>query len=295
MPAVFLFLIIGGLGLHMLIVIKAPLKMDSLYQNTAKFNNGRGTDTDYPPIVHQIWLDHMNVPQKWTEARNKTIQMNPSMKHMLWTSKEIEPFLVQEYPWFVETYLAYSYLSQKVDAARYFIVYHYGGVYMDMDFIVNVSFVEIYDKYTVRNYECAFPATWPSGISNALFACNKHSRFMKFVTSNLQNSDRWYVLPYATAMWSAGPRFLTKCMGAYPDQSKTIFVLPIYYFTSVYFTHLHGSTWHRWDAKLVKAVYEIISSKWLVIVLLVAICIRLIASKYYRRCFQPTSSAKSTQ
>jgi mannosyltransferase OCH1-like enzyme len=274
-----IFLICVGLGIYMLAVIKAPLRMDALYQDAQKLS----TEQDYPPKVHQIWLDYMNIPDKWTEARSKTIKMNPNMTHVLWTSKDIEPFLAQEYPWFLDTYLAYQYFNQKVNAARYFIIYHYGGVYMDMDFIVNVSFTDIYKRHHIRDYECAFPATWPSGISTALFACKKNSRFMKFLTSNLQKSDRWCVLPYATTMWSTGPRYLTKCLGSYPEKSKTIFVLPMHYFTDVYFTHLHGSTWHRWDAQLVKILYGLVTSRWLVVIILVAIVARISVNKWNAR------------
>jgi mannosyltransferase OCH1-like enzyme len=51
----------------------------------------------------------------------------------LWTEKESRDFIETEYPWFLRTYDGYRYPVQRVDAVRYFIMLHYGGIYMDLD------------------------------------------------------------------------------------------------------------------------------------------------------------------
>lgn len=38
-----------------------------------------------------------------------------------------------EYPWFLETFDTYRFPIQRADAIRYFILAHYGGVYIDLD------------------------------------------------------------------------------------------------------------------------------------------------------------------
>ena len=38
------------------------------------------------------------------------------------------------YPWFLDTYNNYKYKIQKIDAIRPFILYHYGGMYVDLDY-----------------------------------------------------------------------------------------------------------------------------------------------------------------
>lgn len=45
-------------------------------------------------------------------------------------------FLEDEFPWFVSTYDGYKFPIQRVDVMRYFLIRHYGGIYLDMD---NVS------------------------------------------------------------------------------------------------------------------------------------------------------------
>ena len=39
----------------------------------------------------------------------------------------------KEYSSFLPVYESYPYNIQRVDAARYFILYHFGGVYLDLD------------------------------------------------------------------------------------------------------------------------------------------------------------------
>jgi len=37
------------------------------------------------------------------------------------------------YLWFLETFDAYPYPIQRADAIRYFVLHHYGGIYIDLD------------------------------------------------------------------------------------------------------------------------------------------------------------------
>lgn len=47
-----------------------------------------------------------------------------------------EEFMRKEFRWFLSTYKSYKYPVQRVDAMKYFVLRHYGGIYIDMD---NVS------------------------------------------------------------------------------------------------------------------------------------------------------------
>lgn len=37
------------------------------------------------------------------------------------------------YPWFLETFDSYPYPIQRADAIRYFVLHHFGGIYIDLD------------------------------------------------------------------------------------------------------------------------------------------------------------------
>jgi mannosyltransferase OCH1-like enzyme len=51
----------------------------------------------------------------------------------LWTDELSMEFIAREYPWFLETFQNYPYPIQRADAIRYFVLAHYGGIYIDLD------------------------------------------------------------------------------------------------------------------------------------------------------------------
>ena len=40
---------------------------------------------------------------------------------------------VYRYPWFLEDWDGYEFPIQRADAIRYFVLAHYGGIYIDLD------------------------------------------------------------------------------------------------------------------------------------------------------------------
>ena len=45
-------------------------------------------------------------------------------------------FIEDEYSWFLEEYDNYRFPIQRLDVIKYFVIRHFGGIYLDMD---NVS------------------------------------------------------------------------------------------------------------------------------------------------------------
>lgn len=51
----------------------------------------------------------------------------------VWNMKTSRAFIEDEFPGFLETYDGYKFPIQRVDVLRYFLLRHYGGIYLDMD------------------------------------------------------------------------------------------------------------------------------------------------------------------
>ncbi|KMU79388.1 mannosyl phosphorylinositol ceramide synthase SUR1 [Coccidioides immitis RMSCC 3703] len=58
---------------------------------------------------------------------------------MLWTDEKADAFIESQYPWFLETFRNYRYPIQRADAIRYFVLTYYGGIYIDLDDVRQVS------------------------------------------------------------------------------------------------------------------------------------------------------------
>jgi len=158
----------------------------------------------------------------------------------------------RRYPWFLETFDGYPYPIQRADAIRYFVLHHFGGVYIDLDDGCNRSLDPL----------LAYPAwvrrTVPTGISNdAMGAIPRHPFFLKAIDSLTDYNRRW-PLPYITVMASTGPLYLSIIWRHYnnanPEGSDRVRILfPDEYNNHPwsFFTHHLGNSWHRTDVKVI--------------------------------------------
>jgi len=68
--------------------------------------------------------------KQWTESWKSCF---PNYEYKFWNDTQNRDFLVQHYPWYIETYDSYEEMVMKADAMRYFYLFHYGGIYTDID------------------------------------------------------------------------------------------------------------------------------------------------------------------
>ena len=84
-------------------------------------------------IIHQTWKT-ISLPENFKKWSKTWKDKNPDWKYKLWTDNDNRNFIKQYYPWFLKTYDNYNINIKRVDAVRYFYLYHYGGLYVDLDF-----------------------------------------------------------------------------------------------------------------------------------------------------------------
>lgn len=85
-----------------------------------------------PKIIHQTWVNE-TIPTKWLDAQRSCQELHSDYEYKLWTNEKSREFIETEYPWFLETYDNYPYPIMRADSIRYFILSHYGGIYIDLD------------------------------------------------------------------------------------------------------------------------------------------------------------------
>ncbi len=82
--------------------------------------------------LHQTWKTE-DIPERFRPWVESVRRENPDFEHRLWTDADNLRLIEEHYPWFLDTYLAYQHPVERADAARYFIVYTHGGLYLDLD------------------------------------------------------------------------------------------------------------------------------------------------------------------
>lgn len=84
--------------------------------------------TTVPKIIHQVWLGDTPAPVKIMRSWSV---INPMYKYMLWTDARVKNFPLQNrdlYDWLKSPIM-------RCDLLRYELLYAYGGVYIDADFL----------------------------------------------------------------------------------------------------------------------------------------------------------------
>lgn len=85
-----------------------------------------------PKIVHQSWKT-TSLPPIFRILRHRCQTVNKDYQFKLWTDKTNRKLIEDHYPWFLKTYDNYDVNIKRVDAARYFYLHRFGGIYLDMD------------------------------------------------------------------------------------------------------------------------------------------------------------------
>ncbi|KAF3036892.1 hypothetical protein E8E12_001479 [Didymella heteroderae] len=118
------------------------------YSNTLNASRTQGellADFDYdstfpspliPRTIHFIYFADLYHRHDGTSSLPATSRshapelcrkFNPSFDIRIWNETEAHTFIETEYSWFIQTYDAYKHPIQRVDALKYFALYHYGG------------------------------------------------------------------------------------------------------------------------------------------------------------------------
>ncbi|KAI6034362.1 glycosyltransferase family 32 protein [Pisolithus microcarpus] len=229
--------------------------------NTTRWNASQhGMVERIPRILHQTWKSE-TLPSRWKGISQACREMMPDYDYMLWTDASSREFIAEHYPWFLDTFDNYQFTIQRADAIRYFVLHHYGGVYLDLD----VGCLRPLDPLLV--YSVILPKTIPVGVSNDLMFAEEKHPFLAQTIHNLVTFDHSWILNYPTVMFSTGPMFLSAQYSLYtsshpsePGEPIDIRILPKSLYGKnakeneaphSFFSHFYGSSWHADDAAFI--------------------------------------------
>jgi mannosyltransferase OCH1-like enzyme len=185
-------------------------------------------------------------------SQRSCINLHPDYEYKLWTDSLSREFIRKEYAWFLETFDSYPFPIQRADAIRYFVLDHYGGIYLDLD-----------DGCARRldvmlEYPAWLRSTLPKGISNDAMGSVPHHPFFKRVIESLENYANNYGMPYITVMSSTRPLFLSIMWKQYmsierPLEDHVRVLMPPEYRNNKWsiFYIVTGNSWHGKDAQTI--------------------------------------------
>jgi len=226
-----------------------------------------------PKIIHQIFFQgEAAVPEKYRRYHQTVLQHHPNWDHQFWDEARARKFMESNYSWFLPIFDAYPHDIQRRDAIRYFILYHYGGFYIDMD----IECLKPIDNL-LADFELVLSKL--VGFSNAIMgSIPRHPLWLKVFDElekrkdNLDNKTMPFYVGYST-----GPIMLNDCIVAGKfHQHSTARVCPGYIFepgapmelngkifksktnSETYTIHHMTTSWLPTKYQITKVLFEIV-------------------------------------
>ena len=173
-------------------------------------------------IIHQTWKNE-RIPQQFLENVKTFVKHNPNWQYYLWTDDSARALIKDYYPWLLPVWDGISYSKftiRRADALRYVVLYHFGGIYADLDAVNYRSLDKAITKhpcvFTPEPFEHAINRAWsPYLINNAVMMCAAKHPFLKQLMDNLHTMEHYNGVVDAT-----GPGYVTTQYMLYNNLTK---------------------------------------------------------------------------
>ena len=136
-----------------------------------------------PRLLHQFAPSNRSAWKPvWPASQPSWAQRFADFEYRLWTDEDLLEFIMQRFAAFLPTYLGYAHAINRVDVARYFVLYELGGIYADLDIECLNNFALELPAGLVSIAESPFPT---EHFQNALMASPARHPFWKIVLEEL--------------------------------------------------------------------------------------------------------------
>ena len=191
-----------------------------------------------PKIMHRIWItfnpNKPAMPAIYQEFDLILKALHPHWQFMEWDDKKVLNFVMEFYPAFLPTYLAYDVPVKRHDASRYLIVNHFGGVFIQHSIKLQKNIEPL-----LEGADLVFSAQSKNlDIGDSFFASIPKHNFWQGFINKLPNTAKLYVLD------TTGPRALESSIKKYSQENKDyIKILP--------YTYLYPFDWTEKNSDLI--------------------------------------------
>jgi len=187
-----------------------------------------------PLQIIQTWKNN-EIPDYCYYLIMKMRSHNPNEKFLFFTDDNIISFMNSFGIEYYETFKSMKYKIQQIDFFRYLAIYHYGGLYLDLDMDISASFSSL-DKT-----KCCFPIEVKENNGNlignyAFYAPPRHP-FLKHIINSImnpisdqeiENAQNNHTDPkeHVYVYFTTGPELITRAYSSYPNPEDIVLLEP---------------------------------------------------------------------
>lgn len=249
----------------------------------------------FPKIIHQIYgFWDKNISKNIQSRIDTWKRLHPEYKYILWNKKISRNFIKTHYNWFLLLYDMYPYNVQRTDVLRYFLLYHYGGVYSDIDLEPVKSITPLLEKYKNKN-SILYRSSNSGMITNDFMVSKPRNIFWKKVWySIITNHSYSSVSKHLEIMWTTGPLLLDSVYDDFILKDIYVYVVNSKYINNcdiskqkpcvnkdAYLRRYEGNSWHGIDSIILNWIYMY---RYVILIVILSIIIIFILCKYFLLC-----------
>jgi len=133
--------VIASLFVVFLMVLPLQYKLPKPIQIPTRYANGSAIryETVMPRIIHQTWKTGSSPPAETVRWRQGCMALNRDYEFRMYDDDELLEFTTKHYPEYLPLFKSLHGVYMA-DMARILVTYHYGGIYMDLDFYCHRPF-----------------------------------------------------------------------------------------------------------------------------------------------------------
>lgn len=194
-----------------------------------------------PYLIHQIWFQgEEEIPIKYNTFRKGWKDLT-NFKYEFWDETRIKT-MMDFFPEYKRTYDSFPTMIQKIDFAKYIILFIYGGVYIDMDVFPVGDFLNSFMQNNSERSFIVFEHNTPyititmnklmglDGtriINNAvIFSSSRNKRLVDIIHACQYSQDNWKkncLSLQLRCLVTTGPIVFTNCIRKTPGWRECVF------------------------------------------------------------------------
>lgn len=174
-----------------------------------------------PKIIWQTWKSKTNIPKRLAKFNKQWRDSHPDYKWVLLDDDDLRSIVASTVPQHLKAYDNFNHFIERVDFARYAILYRHGGIYADMD----VQPLKRIDPYVEKNMivlgsepieHCTLLYGRTSVPCNAFMISPPNEEFWYDLMNYIV--DRYDHRKEDRPVWNTGPMALTKFIEEYASK-----------------------------------------------------------------------------
>jgi mannosyltransferase OCH1-like enzyme len=165
-----------------------------------------------PKIIHQTWKNG-NLPPDFKIWSSTWRKINPDFQYKFYTDRDIERFVYKNYPHYIDLFESLITI-EKIDMFRYLVLYHYGGVYVDMDCECLKpidGLLDLFPNNVITGYEYENPIQYLQWFIACPVKCNTMIELINEIYK--RSWYKWFkkllLSDNQVVYWSTGPKMYT--------------------------------------------------------------------------------------